>query len=99
MFLFGNEGGLIDKMIDEKSCENCRYYSQHYSKQGTMYRAVSCGHCLHRDNQKMKSYDLCDFWENISIKKEERKNLIKDVLENMSERLTEIALILKDDKE
>jgi len=85
-------------VVDKKSCENCRYFSQHYSIQGTGYRTVGCGHCLNSEIiKKKKPYELCEFWENIAIKKEERKESIKETLRYMSERLNEITIILKQD--
>lgn len=82
----------------EKSCKNCCYYSQHYTKQGTRYHTVFCGHCLNRNNKKMKPV-FCELWEDMAILKEERRQSIKEVLIDMSDRLNEIALILKDDTE
>lgn len=84
----------------ENCCKNCRYYSQHYSKQSTRYNTVHCGHCLHKNiNYKKYPREFCEYWEDIAIQKEERKKSIKETLEFMSERLNEIAIILKDDAE
>lgn len=89
------------KTYISKTCENCRYYSQHYSKQGTRYNKVYCGHCLHKNikNYKKLSLKPCEYWEDITIQKEERKKSIKEILEFMSERLNDITMILKDDNE
>lgn len=59
----------IQKEI-RKSCKNCRYYSQHFSKQGTRIEHVFCGHCLHNEvkNYKRIPLELCEFWEDIEIK-------------------------------
>ena len=89
---------------DGKSCKNCRYYSQHYSIQGTRYNTVCCGHCMNRDNKKRHCkkadpYEVCEYWESVEIQKEERKRSIKETLEFMAERLDEMAEILKDDIE
>lgn len=85
----------------EKSCESCRYYSQHYSKQGKSFKIVFCGKCLKHHNRikcKIPS-EFCDLWEDFAFKKEERRKAIKEVLRNISDRLDEIAVILKDDVE
>ncbi len=82
----------------EKTCTNCRYYSQHYSKQNTRYDIVCCGHCINKNNKKMKPIP-CEYWEDVAIKKEERKESIKDTIRFMSERLNDIAMILQDDEE
>lgn len=86
---------------NEKICRNCRYYSQHYSKQSTRYIAVHCGHCLHKNIKKFKKRPLefCEYWEDIAVQKEERKKSIKETIEFMSECLNDIALILETDKE
>jgi len=81
----------------KKSCGNCRFFSQHYSKQGIRYSPVYCGHCINRNNKKMMPLGVCDFWEDITILKEERKKVIKESLIDMAEKLDEIAMILKDD--
>jgi len=81
-----------------KKCENCGYFFQHYSKQDTAYDKVFCGHCRNRNNKKMQPIQNCELWEDISIKKEERKKSIKETLEWMSEHINVIAMILEDDK-
>lgn len=90
---------MKNELDKEKSCKNCRYYSQHYTKQGTRYNTVFCGHCLHKDvrNYKRRPLELCENWEDIAIKKEERKRDIKEAIIVMSERLEELTMILKDD--
>jgi len=65
---------------------------------------VCCGHCVNRNNKnrhkkRFDSLDVCELWENIEIKKEERKRAIKETLEWMADKLEEITMILKDDKE
>ena len=86
------------RIINVKSCENCRYFSQHYSMQETWYGVVHCGHCLNTEKKKKRKPDeLCEFWENITIKKGERKKQIEEILRHMSSRLNEIAFILKED--
>lgn len=93
---------MKEKPVNEKTCQNCRNYSQHYSKLGTKYIAVFCGHCLKRKNnakRKSRPFEACEYWEDIAIKKEERKKSINETLERMSQRLEEIAAVLKDDTE
>ena len=88
--------------VAEKSCANCSFYSQHFSKWETCYRPVNCGHCLNlnvdKKSKKTVPFYVCEYWEDIEIKKEARKQTIKETLRAMSERLNEIALILEDDK-
>ena len=84
---------------NEKSCENCRYFYQHYFKSDSTYRPVFFGHCFHKRNKKLTPRFLCEQWEDIAIKNEERKKSIKVTLESMAQNLNEIAMILKDEKE
>lgn len=92
---------MSEEVKSKKSCKNCRYYSQHYSKQGTRYNTVCCGHCLHKRvrNYKSRPLELCEYWEDMAIKKEERKRNIKEAIIDMSGRLYELTKILKDDIE
>lgn len=92
---------MIKQVEFKKSCDNCRYYSQHYTKQGTGYGSVCCGHCLHDNvrNYKRQPLELCQHWESLTLKKKERKQNIKEAIISMSERLNELTEILKDDME
>jgi len=85
------------KNPNERTCRNCRYYSQHYSKIGIRYGAVGCGHCFNQNNKKMRPIENCELWENIAIAKQERKRLITETVEFMAERLDEMVILLKDD--
>ena len=82
----------------EKSCENCRYFAQHYVKERAGYHAAKCGRCTNINRKKLNPV-LCERWADNTVKKEERKKAIKDILEFMSDRLDEIAAVLKDDKD
>jgi len=90
---------MKEGIANMKSCKNCRYFSQHYSIQGTGYHTVGCGHCLNSENKKKRPYDLCDLWEDIAVRKEERKKSIEETLRYMSERINDIAIILANDDE
>lgn len=93
----------MEKQDNEKSCDNCRFYVAYYVKRNMCYAPIYKGHCVHeniiRSRRKEKELTLCEFWEDVSTKKEERKKSIKETLELMSGRLNEMVLILKDDKE
>lgn len=83
----------------EKKCANCRYFAQHYSKKNTRFITVACGHCLKQTNKKIRQFENCNDWEDIIIKKEERKRIIKEAIVLISESLSELTMILKDDIE
>jgi len=87
---------------NEKSCKNCRYFLQHYIKDNIRYSKIFCGHCINpnfKNSRKPRPLEICELWEDIAIKKEERKTSIKETLNFMSKSLNEIAQILKDDIE
>jgi len=84
----------VEKEI--KSCENCRYFVSYYTKCKTRYYKTFNGYC--HENTRKKKPVLCDKWESADILKEERQQSVKKALINMSERLDEIALILKDEE-
>ena len=33
--------------MEEKYCEDCKYFRQHYITDGTRYDYVYCGHCVY----------------------------------------------------
>lgn len=93
---------MSEKISPEKKCENCQYYVAHYAKLNTSYFYIHNGHCInlnHRARQKKHEPVLCEYWEDIIIKKEDRKRGIKEAIILMSERLDELTMILKDDNE
>lgn len=87
-----------------KSCSNCLYFFQHYTKNRKYITKVSCGHCTNpavtaKEKPKSIYTKHCDKWECGSIIKEERRLAIKDEPRHMSERLEEMIIILKDDED
>ncbi len=86
----------------EQNCENCRYYLQHYAKIDTYFTKVFCGHCtnpLAKARDKRKKYNIvCEHWEPIEIREQERKEAIERTLRNMAKQIESIAMILKDNE-
>ena len=72
--------------MEEQTCENCRYYLQHYAKIDTYFTKVFCGHCtnpLAKARDKRKKYNIvCEHWEPIEIRERERKESIERTLRN-----------------
>jgi hypothetical protein len=71
------EKEMSNKIDNEKTCKNCRYYSQHYSKQGIRYGIVHCGHCLngnHNNRIKKSLFEACEYWNDVAVKKRKEKN-------------------------
>ena len=90
----------MEKEIKEKTCENCRFYNQHYVKIRFCFSKTNCGYCVKNKFKKKKSPDeTCGEWENISVKKAQRKKSIQRLIESMCEYLEDISVLLKDDTE
>ena len=87
------------KTEEAKSCRNCRYYLKHYIKKNTKYQPIQFGHCANQNNPKRtKSVEVCELWENNEIKMEERRKAIDEVLRDIEKHLSEMAMILNEDK-
>lgn len=85
---------------ERNSCTSCRYFSQHYSKQGTQYIKVFCGHCLHKDKKiKLRKFpfDACGLWD-YAVKKEERKRSNAETIQYIAECINEVLVVLKSGK-
>ena len=86
--------------MEEKTCRNCRYFSQHYVKHKIYILKVECGNCLKK--YRLKCGELrknCNDWEPIEIQKVERRKTIKVVLQDMEKSLEDIRIILQSDEE
>lgn len=88
---------MNDNQCIEKKCENCRHYCLHYSKGGTRYFPIHCGHCVRGEEPSSTNpSDCCKYWEDIIEKKEARRRSVKEAIIDMSERLDELTIILQD---
>ena len=83
-------------------CRNCRYYLEHYIKSEQSLFTID-GHCINSEIRKkyppakFSLRETCEYWEPMQIQVERQKQTVVAVLKSMQTRLTEIALILKDD--
>jgi len=85
-------------------CKNCKFYSVHYAKRNSRLVVVG-GMCLNqkfrgkfREND-LERYDNCKYFECDTHLIEKRKECIIDVIKQMRDSISDIALILKSDKE
>ena len=90
-------------MEKKNTCENCRYFVQHYRKINTVFRRVYCGYCEKRtltpkERRKFPSILNCPEWEPIVIQLDERRQNIIYALHDIDERLKIISEILLDDE-
>ena len=91
-------------MEEQRNCKNCRYYTFHYVKVHNYLMQLSEGHCTNDRvfpyrKDKSKVVESCEFWEPMELQKEERKKMIKEVLENMEKSLRDIKAILQSDED
>lgn len=88
--------------METKNCLNCKYYAQHFACTCSSYLIkTNCGHCVKRNLkrlQKPKCFDgnyCCDLWESKCLLVNEKNVAIESVLRKMSNRINDIARILK----
>ena len=48
---------------DERVCENCRYFHQHYVRDGCGFSKVFAGHCTYPRLKDRENSDSCDYFE------------------------------------
>lgn len=89
---------------DEKNntCENCRFFYQHYIKSSQRYTKTCCGHCVHLYGKRLfnKSFfKVCKFWEEQEPKSKKQRENIKETIYRITDCLNAIYSILKDDDE
>ena len=91
--------------LQEKSCQNCYYFRQHYCKstRGKLVSVSNDGHCTNGNIAKVTSRknilkcSVCEFWEAQEQQFIEQRESVIKVIYEMHKRLEDIALILKDD--
>lgn len=87
---------------EKRECKNCSHFLQHYASVTHFYYPVMCGHCLKRvltpkERRSFPFSTACEDWEPIEIRKEARKKSVKEVLENISHRLDDIASMFENE--
>ena len=84
----------------EKTCENCRFYLQHYVKSSNGYTAIYCGHCVN-DNfnarSKLSVRKNCEYWQPVELRKTEFKEKLINKLKILAKRLDAVCEVLIDD--
>lgn len=80
---------------NKNSCLNCKYFVQHYVLESALrFKPLYCGHCAKSDKcKKQKGFPkdyVCDSWAHNEHKVEDKIKSIKDILNHMNNRLTEI---------
>lgn len=91
-------------MENKKSCDNCRYFYQHYyvSKHVKLTRVTGNGHCTNDNLTKTASrkiilkQHICEFWEPAETLIAERRENVYNLILKMKQRLDELAAILQE---
>lgn len=86
-----------------KSCENCKYYVEHYFWWKYKFIRTACGHCAINPNTKKfcKTLPLkngCEKWENEDIKYIERNNSIVNTLQDALKQINYLIQYFEADK-
>lgn len=90
-------------MEQEKKCKNCKYFIEHYVKDGTHLFGLGKGHCINDEiprkirNKGVQDTHYCDKWESDAELKRENKENIKNVLKSMLSALINIENTLSED--
>ena len=93
-----------DTLYTPHSCNNCKYYAEHYIKCDTKFIALAQGHCKQgnkflRNLIRNTQWDRgCDKWESNNTKRDEQKKSIKLILSNIEKSLGKIAEVLNNDE-
>ena len=88
------------KQANQKRCENCRHFLQHYTNVNLRFREVHCGHCLERkltpkEVRNFPFFNGCELWEPREIELQKRREYTEMILVDIHDRLDEIAEALK----
>ncbi len=82
-----------------KTCENCRFFERHYTRNHNRLSYAHCGHCsLHSGKKKININKGCESWTDIGDKAEQRDKMIKKELLYMAKIINDIALLLEVEK-
>jgi len=82
-------------MNKQHTCQNCKYFVQHYAKSDSGFYPIFNWHCLKFDLDKTvtgnpaKQY-VCPFWEAQSLDKAERDENMQQFLQIIAQCLLEM---------
>lgn len=84
---------------EERTCKNCKYFSEHYFIYRDYLKPAGYGNCLHActPHKKRHRRDIdagCKNPEPAEIRKNEQNERIENTIREMERRLTQILLIL-----
>lgn len=88
---------MKNRIYVEQTCENCKFYSQHYAIKGNCLLALDKG-CCHKKvatKSMTKSTDTCEHWQDNHNKTVEQEMAITDYIKSIHKKLNSIDLILR----
>lgn len=51
------------KEEEERACENCKFYIQHYIRDGNVFTKIYDGHCVKGRVKRKKAKEICKLFE------------------------------------
>ena len=86
--------------MDEKTCENCKFFRRYYVRYRLRFFVCDTGLCMRYRKKKMLEHpfkDSCSRWEIKEDDEEWRKELAPRAILAVYERLEELAALLRDE--
>ncbi len=80
-------------------CDNCKYFTMHYTFSKAGFEKLYYGHCINKANYHLmkKMDDTCPYFEAKDIIKENKIEAFKDTILLMSEKLEYLSEIISQD--
>lgn len=94
---------MENENIETHTCENCKYFYQHYAiSKNHLAKIDGKGHCINDEihfKTKEKiiiNHMICELWQPVELLWEVRANALEISLKHLAKQLNEIQLILKE---
>lgn len=89
--------------MDEKKCQNCKYFILHYTNLSGLYRPMPYGHCVSGKlsiNRTKLIYceNVCEFWESNQEKIQQKHDSIEKAICRMADDLNHFIQTLNEQK-
>ena len=87
---------------NKKTCQNCKYFSEHYFIFHDYLRPTGSGHCINTKTHNTKTHrnsstPACENWQPADNNAEQNERIEKTI-RKMAKSLSQILLILKTEK-
>lgn len=84
--------------MQEKFCRDCKFFIQHYTRQGAKFDKILSGHCVNRlpNGRFRKTERICECFEDGEKGREDEiKKSISETLNFISKKLEDLESLLK----